>query len=110
MFNLKKIIPTLAIAAALSVSSIAGAHAAKDMPGEGTTVKMAQATWDTGWFPAAIYKQLLEELGYEVDGPTTLDNPPFYQAVSQGDVDLWVNGWFPLHNTYESTFKGKAEK
>src|SRR3546814_20069139 len=41
---------------------------------------------------------------------TTLDNPPFYQAVSQGDVDLWVNGWFPLHNTYEETFSQGAEK
>jgi glycine betaine/proline transport system substrate-binding protein len=44
-----------------------------------------------------------------VEGPTTLDNPPFYQAVSQGDMDLWVNGWFPLHNTYESTYSQGAE-
>ncbi len=82
---------------------------AQDMPGEGTTVKMGRATWDTGWFHAEIYKQLLEKVGYEVEGPTTLDNPPFYQAVSQGDLDLWVNGWFPLHNTYESTFENGAE-
>lgn len=85
------------------------AASAQEMPGEGTTVRFAQATWDTGWFHAAVYKQLLEELGYTVDGPTTLDNPPFYQAVSQGDVDLWVNGWFPLHNTYKPTFEGSAE-
>ncbi|PSM16883.1 MULTISPECIES: glycine betaine/L-proline ABC transporter substrate-binding protein ProX [Nitratireductor] len=85
------------------------AASAQDMPGEGTTVRFAQATWDTGWFHAAVYKQLLEELGYTVEGPTTLDNPPFYQAVSQGDVDLWVNGWFPLHNTYKPTFEGSAE-
>lgn len=70
---------------------------------------MAQATWDTGWFHAEIYKQLLEELGYSVDGPTTLDNPPFYQAVAQGDLDLWVNGWFPLHNTYEPVYSQGAE-
>lgn len=84
--------------------------AQEETPGEGTTVQMAQATWDTGWFTAQIYKQLLEELGFTVEGPTTLDNPPFYQAVSQGDVDFWVNGWFPLHNTYESTFSQGAEK
>jgi glycine betaine/proline transport system substrate-binding protein len=80
------------------------------MPGEGTTIQMARATWDTGWWPAEIYRQLFEKLGYEVDEPTTLDNPPFYQAVAQGDVDLWVNGWFPLHNTYEDTFSQGAEK
>ena len=77
-----------------------GAAMADDMPGEGVTITMAQATWDTGWFPAEVYKQLLEELGYTVDGPTTLDNPPFYESASFGDLDLWVNGWFPLHNTY----------
>ena len=40
----------------------------------------------------------------------TLDEPAFYQAVGQGDVDLWVNGWFPLHNTYEDAFSQGAEK
>jgi glycine betaine/proline transport system substrate-binding protein len=85
------------------------AASAQEMPGEGTTVQMARATWDTGWFHTEIYKQLLEKLGYTVEGPQTLDNPPFYQAVSQGDVDLWVNGWFPLHNTYRSTFESGAE-
>ncbi len=96
-------------AVALSTLLVAAPALAQDNPGEGKTVHMAQATWDTGWFHAEIYKQLLQELGYTVEGPTTLDNPPFYQAVAQGDVDLWVNGWFPLHNTYQPTFEGQAE-
>ena len=25
-----------------------------------------------------------------------------------GDVDLWVNGWFPLHNTYRDDFEPGA--
>lgn len=96
-------------AVALSTLLIAAPALAQDNPGDGKTINMAQATWDTGWFHAEIYKQLLSELGYSVQGPTTLDNPPFYQAVAQGDVDLWVNGWFPLHNTYRSAFEGQAE-
>jgi len=108
MFSLSKTLPTLA--AALLATSMAVPAIAQDQPGEGVTVNMAQATWDTGWFHAEIYRQLLVELGYEVPTITTLDNPPFYQAVSQGDMDLWVNGWFPLHNTYESTFSTGAEK
>src|SRR5690606_12192074 len=55
-------------------------------PGEGKTVQPARPTWDTGWFTTAIYGKLLEELGYEVAAPTTLDNPVFYQAVAQGDA------------------------
>ncbi len=70
---------------------------AASMPGEGVTVIEGQATWDTGWFQAQIYRTLLEELGYTVDGPQTLDNPVFYTAVAEGDVDFWPNGWFPLH-------------
>lgn len=97
-------------ATAIVALTVTGPAAAQDMPGEGTTVSLARATWDTGWFQAAIYQRALEELGYTVDGPTTLDNPPFYQAVAQGDVHLWVNGWFPLHNTYEPTFSDGAEK
>lgn len=99
----------VAAAAVLCATPLA-ASAQEDMPGEGTTIHMARATWDTGWWHAEVYKQLFEQLGYEIGEVTTLDNPPFYQAVSQGDVDLWVNGWFPLHNTYEETFSQGAEK
>jgi glycine betaine/proline transport system substrate-binding protein len=94
--------------AALAAALIAGTASAADLPGDGKTVKMARATWDTGWFPAAIYKRALEKLGYEVPKITTLDNPPFYQAVGQGDLDLWVNGWFPLHNSYKDAFQAGA--
>ena len=97
-------------AAALLLASTGLNAVAQDKPGEGVTVDMARATWDTGWWQAEVYKQMLEELGYEIPRVTTLDNPPFYQAVSQGDVDLWVNGWFPLHDTYEETFSQGAEK
>lgn len=102
---------SLIAAAALSIG-VAGAAAApaiaQDEPGAGTTIRMGQATWDTGWFHAQIYSQLFQELGYDVEGPTTLDAAAFYQALSQGDMDLWVNGWFPLHDTYKPAFEGTA--
>ena len=67
------------------------------VPGRGTVVVMARPTWDTGWFQAAIVAQLLTELGYVIDGPTTTSNDVVYPALGDGDIDLWVNGWFPLH-------------
>ncbi len=96
--------------AALALISLAGAAQADSLPGAGRDVKMARPTWDTGWFQTEIYRKGLEELGYNVPTPTTLDNPPFYQAVGQGDVDLWVDGWFPLHDTYKSAFESGAEE
>ncbi len=104
----KAIVSGAVVAALMAVPP--AIQADEHAPGEGVTIDMARATWDTGWFPAEVYKQMLEELGYEVPRVTTLDNPPFYQSVGQGDMDLWVNGWFPLHNTYEDAFQPGAEK
>jgi glycine betaine/proline transport system substrate-binding protein len=96
--------------AVICLGAASGALAQEERPGEGVTIRMAQPTWDTGYFYTQIYKKALEELGYTVEGPSALDNPIFYQSVAQGDMDLWIDGWFPLHNTYESTFSQGAEK
>jgi ABC-type proline/glycine betaine transport system substrate-binding protein len=79
--------------------------------GEEKAVSLGRATWDTGWFQAEIFKALLEELGYRVSGPKTYDTARFYLALARGDVDLWANGWFPLHNTFirEEAVEGQVE-
>ncbi len=61
---------------------------------------MARATWDTGWFQAEVVRELLIELGYEVSTISTMENQEFYTAVASSEVDLWANGWFPLHQKY----------
>ncbi len=105
MFRLGK---TLTAIGALALATAAPVMA-QDRPGEGVKITMAQPTWDTGWFQTAIYSQMLRELGYDVTEPMTLDNPAFYQSVAFGDVTMWVDGWFPLHNTYRDTFEQGAE-
>lgn len=72
--------------------------AAEALPGKGITLQPARATWNTGFFHEAIVRRGLEELGYTVKKPKNLANPIFYKAVTLGDVDYWVNGWFPMHN------------
>ena len=66
------------------------------------TVTMARATWESGHMQAAIYAQLLGELGYTVSDPaaSTLDPNGFYPALASGQYDLWANGWFPIHDIY----------
>jgi ABC-type proline/glycine betaine transport system substrate-binding protein len=68
------------------------------VPGSGETLVIGRPTWDTGWFQAEIIAQLLAELGYVIDGPVTYGNDDFYREVQAGTVDLWVSGWFPLHD------------
>ena len=72
----------------------------RSLPGRGETVRMARASWDTGWFQAQIFKELLQELGYTVGDIETLDAVEFYFFSAGGDVDFWANGWFPLHQSY----------
>ena len=80
-----------------------GDDMAEDMlPGEGISVTMARADWDTGYFQAQVYKQLLEELGYDVSEPSEKELGPSlaYLAMAEGDVDFWANSWYPGHNSW----------
>jgi glycine betaine/proline transport system substrate-binding protein len=72
--------------------------AQNEQPGEGVRVQPAVATWESALPIEAIFRVLLEELGYDVQPAQAVSNPIFYQAVTQGDVDYWANGWFPIHN------------
>lgn len=69
-----------------------------ERPGEGVEVQPAVATWESALPIEAIFRSLLEELGFQVESAQAVSNPIFYQAVTQGDVDYWANGWFPIHN------------
>jgi len=88
----------MSLVAAL-VLSLPGAATAEQEPGAGVTVQPARATWKTGYFLEAIYSMGLEELGYTVEAPKDMSSPDFYQALVEGEVDFWANGWFPLHNS-----------
>ena len=75
------------------------AAAESALPGEGVTVSMARADWATGYFQAAVYRQVLEELGYTVTDPADRELGPSlaYLAMAEGDIDFWVNSWYPGH-------------
>jgi len=90
---------TLVLMLALT-TGIVGIVSAQETELEGE-IRMARATWDTGYFQAAIFESLLTELGYDVEVVGDLGADVFYQAVAEGeDVDLWANGWLPLHETF----------
>jgi glycine betaine/proline transport system substrate-binding protein len=71
-------------------------------PGDGVEVTMARADWTTGYFQAEVYKLMMEELGFTVSEPSELELAPSlaYLAMSQGDIDFWVNSWYPGHNSW----------
>lgn len=66
----------------------APAVTAGDLAGDlaATTVRPGRANWSTGYFQAAVYSALLQELGYTVLGPELNEHPPAeaYFAMAQG--------------------------
>ena len=81
---------------------MADEDAAAALPGDGVSVTMARANWSTGYMQAAIYKQLMEELGFTVNEPADLELPPsnFFTALGEGEVDFWANSWYLGHSSW----------
>lgn len=88
------------LVAAIAASALMLAACATDQ--EDGPVSIARANWSSGYMQAAIYAELISELGHEVTDPaaSTLSPNSFYPALAAGQYDLWVNGWFPLHDIY----------
>ncbi len=83
-------------------TTVAAAPVVDPLPGAGVSVSVGRATWSTGYFQAALFKVLLEELGYEVGEPSANEQGPseMYQTMASGSVDFWTNSWMPNHATF----------
>lgn len=66
------------------------------------TITPGRANWPTGYFQAAVYSALLEELGFVVEDPAAHEYPPpdAYLAMAEGTIDFWANGWYSQHITW----------
>ena len=70
------------------------------LPGEGVTVRVAFPNWTSEYVAAEIVNLALKELGYEISevGDRTVPNPLIFTSISQGDIDVFPNAWWPLHS------------
>lgn len=68
----------------------------------GPVVRPGRANWATGYFQAAVYAALLEELGFVVADPAEHEYPPAeaYSVMAEGTFDFWANGWYSQHETW----------
>ncbi len=75
---------------------------ANPTPGAGVSVNIGRANWSTGYFQAAVFKALLEELGYSVSDPGANEQGPTeaYRSMADGTIEFWTNSWLPNHQVY----------
>jgi len=78
----------------------AAAAAAVDLtPGEGVELTMCRANWASGYIQAEIVRQILQQAGFGVSDPATIELGPSnaYTAMAEGSCDFWANSWYPGH-------------
>lgn len=83
--------------AAAATTSAEGEPAAVEIGAK--VVTPGRANWSTGYFQAAVFSTLLEELGYEVADAAGNELAPSeaYRVMAEGGIDFWANGWYSQH-------------
>ncbi|WP_320778726.1 ABC transporter permease/substrate binding protein [Streptomyces sp. CRN 30] len=77
--------------------------------GQGEKVTLGYVPWDEGVASTFLWKEILEERGYEVEAKQ-FDAGPLYTALAQGDVDLMTNSWLPTtHEQYWKKYGSKLD-
>jgi len=68
-------------------------------PGEGVELTMCRANWASGYIQAEIVRQILQQAGFGVSDPATIELGPSnaYTAMAEGSCDFWANSWYPGH-------------
>ena len=99
------LILVLAFAAACSSDSEEGASA------EGTeqeTITFGVTPWTSTVPPTKIASLILEDMGYIIE-ETSADVGSVFMGLSRGDLDVFMDAWVPMHQTYLDKFEGDIE-
>ncbi|MER7776238.1 ABC transporter permease/substrate binding protein [Streptomyces sp. NPDC096191] len=62
--------------------------------GQGKKVTLGYVPWDEGVASTFLWKEILEQRGYEVEAQQ-FDAGPLYTSLAQGDIDIVTNSWLP---------------
>ncbi|MGI5351230.1 ABC transporter permease/substrate binding protein [Streptomyces sp. CA-250714] len=78
--------------------------------GKGKQLKMGYIPWDEGIATSYLWKEALEQRGYQPD-LKQLDAGPLYTSLAQGQTDFQTDGWLPTtHQQYWDKYGSRMEK
>ncbi|MEU1056053.1 ABC transporter permease/substrate binding protein [Streptomyces sp. NPDC005876] len=75
--------------------------------GQGKKVSLGYIPWDEGVASTFLWKEILEQRGYEVEAKQ-FDAGPLYTSLAQGDIDVFTNAWLPT--THEQYWKKYGQR
>ncbi|MEU8979734.1 ABC transporter permease/substrate binding protein [Streptomyces sp. NPDC048309] len=70
--------------------------------GQGKKVTIGYIPWDEGVASTFLWKEILEQRGFQVDAKQ-FDAGPLYTSLAQGDIDFETDSWLPT--THEQYWK-----
>src|SRR4051812_6162048 len=70
--------------------------------GQGKKISIGYVPWDDGVASTFLWKEILEERGYQVDAKQ-FDAGPLYTSVASGNADFMTGAWLPT--THEQYWK-----
>ncbi|MCP2255399.1 glycine betaine/proline transport system substrate-binding protein [Prauserella aidingensis] len=77
--------------------------------GGGNDLAIGYIAWDENIALANLFKAELDERGYNVE-LRQLDVAPTWQAVAQGEIDLFQDAWLPTtHSDYWEQYRDRVE-
>ncbi|WP_320773647.1 ABC transporter permease/substrate binding protein [Streptomyces sp. CRN 30] len=77
--------------------------------GQGKKISIGYIPWDEGVASTFLWKEILEQRGYEVEA-RQMDAGPLYTALSQGDIDFQTDSWLPTtHASYWEKYGDQLE-
>src|SRR5699024_3835473 len=94
---MKKLL-SMTVIALLLVMAACGSDDASEENGSDSddkgTIVFGQTGWSSTEVPTEIAKQILEEVGYDVD-VTILDQPLIFEGLKKQEVDFFMDAWLP---------------
>lgn len=77
--------------------------------GQGKKISIGYIPWDEGVASTYLWKEILEERGFQVDAKQ-FDAGPLYTSLAQGTVDFQTDAWLPTtHEQYWKKYGSKLD-
>ncbi|MBM7572910.1 glycine betaine ABC transporter substrate-binding protein [Aquibacillus albus] len=76
---------------------------------EKQTITLGVTPWTSTVPPTEVAQIILEDMGYNVE-QTQADAGSTYIGLSRGDIDVFMDGWFPVHDVYIEKYSDSIEE
>ncbi|MEU0942234.1 ABC transporter permease/substrate binding protein [Streptomyces canus] len=77
--------------------------------GQGKKISIGYVPWDDGVASTFLWKEILEERGYQVDAKQ-FDAGPLYTSLASGNADFMTGAWLPTtHEQYWKKYGGELD-